>query len=115
MLVKIKPILSIPVALGLGLLWGWMLFAEVGVTGLAIAAGLYFLSGALIGFINPRIWPLAGLTAWPGVAFAAMAASVGLHNILAAILILIIPMTPALAGGYLASWLVRKHSPHKVS
>jgi hypothetical protein len=110
------------IALLLGLFGLSLFFSDLGpgetwTRRLVIAALLFFLSGLFIGYLNPKLWIIAGLTAWGPVLFG----STGLINILSGavpslgivwvqvLAMLLLPLGLALLGAYVGALVGRKH------
>jgi len=51
-------------------LWGWMLIADLEKSDIAVAVGLYFATGAALGYFLGRAWWLAAVAGWPGLLFS---------------------------------------------
>jgi hypothetical protein len=72
-----------------------------------VSLAAYFVIGIAIGFLNPRLWPVAGVLAWVAVidalynlAYAATDPTYPRGAVTVALLVLIAPLVAALTGGY---------------
>jgi hypothetical protein len=80
-----KGVVFAVLALVLGFFGLSLLFSDLGpgeswTDRLAITAAFYVASGLVIGYLNPKLWMIAGLTAWGAV----LLGIVGLINVLVA-------------------------------
>ena len=109
----LRLILSILIALALGLLGLSLLFSDLGpgetIAGrLYTAEALYFISGLFIGFINSDMWWLGGITAWGGLFLGIAGLFGGGEEIWLAPVFIIASLLPALLGSYIGSLINKK-------
>lgn len=118
-LVILKTILVAAIVLLVGLLGLSMFFADLGpgetlTSRLTQAALLFFLSGALIGYLHNRTWMLAGLVAWGPVLLSlvrlpsAVIGGIPVSGLAELFAFLLLPLGLALAGGYLGALLANR-------
>lgn len=85
-----------------------------------IATAFFFFSGVLIGFFNPKLWMISGVTAWGGVLMGGFLTLMAFRKhgadafnaqeppyIFVGVMMLILPITLALMGGFLGKILTR--------
>jgi hypothetical protein len=78
-----KGVVSAVLALALGFFGLSLLFSDLGpgetwASRLTITAVFYFVSGLVVGYVNPKLWMIAGIIAWGSV----LLGIVGLINVL---------------------------------
>ena len=112
----LRVVVAVLIALAAGFVGLAMLFGDLGpeetmASRAALVAGLHALAGAVIGFVEPGHWKLAGLAAWGAVV---LGLGVLLGNLGSGFgealsgLVLLAPLAVALAGGYVGRWLRRR-------
>lgn len=115
----------------LALLFGFfglaLVFSDLGpgeswVVRILVATLFFLISGALIGFLNPNLWMISGLTAWGGLLIGGFitwgairrydrgdaASAQEPTNISAGLIMLFLPLTLSLIGGYIGGYIGKR-------
>lgn len=121
----LKTLVFVILALVLGVVGLSMVFSNLGpgeseTSRVFIAAIFFFLCGLGIGYFNSRAWIVSGLSAWGGILFGLLLIVSAMSKygskafaaqqppyISAGLLILLLPVSLALLGGYVGSRLRR--------
>jgi len=107
---------------GLALLFSDSSADESGSNRIVVAILFFFLCGVGIGFFNPKMWIISGLTAWGGIFLGGFITLIALPRyginafgaqeppyISAGLIMFFLPVALALTGGYIGKQLSQVH------
>jgi hypothetical protein len=120
-------------ALILGFIGLSLVFSDIGAgesaaSRIFVAASFFFLGGVGIGYFNSRAWIISGLTAWGSILFGAFLTLASIRKygrdaftvqeppyLSAGLVILFVPLSLALLGGYIGKSLNNKRAGQTVN
>lgn len=127
-MLNLKTISFAALAVILGFIGLGMVFSDIGpgestTSRFVVAAIFFLLCGLGIGYFNPRAWIISGLSAWGAVLFGAFLTFAAIRRygsdvfaaqeppyISAGLVILFVPLSLALLGGYIGKSLSNKRT-----
>lgn len=115
---------------GLALLFSDLSTDESGSNRIILSLLFFLLCGLGLGFFNPKMWIISGLTAWGGIFLGGFITLIALARygsnafaareppyISAGLIMIFLPVALALTGGYIGKQLsqIRREDEHKAS